>query len=75
MQFGKTVSYGELAKLSGSERASQAVGSAMRNNPVSLVVPCHRVILSSGKAGNYAGGKMNDTKVWLLKHEASFSSS
>ena len=72
-KFGQTVSYGELAKLSGSPGASQAVGSAMRNNPLSLIVPCHRVILSSGALGNYAGGKMNDTKVWLVDHEKKFS--
>lgn len=71
--FGQTVSYGELAALCGSPRASQAVGSAMRNNPLSLIVPCHRVIRSSGALGNYAGGKMNDTKVWLIDHEKKFS--
>ena len=73
LKFGDTVSYGKLASLSGSPKASQAVGSAMRNNPVSLIVPCHRVILSSGRSGNYAGGKMNDTKVWLLNHEKTFT--
>ena len=73
VKFGETVSYGKLASLSGSPKASQAVGSAMRNNPVSLIVPCHRVILSSGRSGNYAGGKMNDTKVWLLNHEKTFT--
>ncbi|XP_067952051.1 methylated-DNA--protein-cysteine methyltransferase-like [Watersipora subatra] len=69
VKFGETVSYGQLAELCGNPRASQAVGSAMRNNPVALVVPCHRVILASGLTGNYSGGKLNNTKSWLLEHE------
>ena len=67
--FGKTVTYGQLAQLCGNRKAAQAVGQAMRNNPVSIVVPCHRVILSSGNAGNYSGGKKNDLKQLLLQHE------
>ena len=42
--FGQTTSYGELAKLCGKEGAGRAVGSAMANNPISLIVPCHRVV-------------------------------
>ncbi len=67
--YGKTVSYSELASLSGSPGASRAVGTAMATNPVSLVVPCHRVITAQGRAGHYAGKKKDDVKVWLLKHE------
>lgn len=69
VEFGSTVSYGQLAELSGHPGASRAVGSAMANNPVSLVVPCHRVVKSDGKTGNYSGGTKNDVKVWLLDHE------
>ena len=70
VQFGETVSYGELAKLCNrSPGASQAVGQAMRNNPVGIIVPCHRVILSSGSLGNYSGGAKNTIKQWLLQHE------
>lgn len=67
--FGNVISYGSLAALCGSPKASQSVGSAMRNNPLSLIVPCHRVIRSSGAIGNYSGGERNDAKVWLLRHE------
>ena len=67
--FGETVSYGQLAKICGNEKASRAVGQAMRNNPLVLVVPCHRVVLSNGSLGNYSGGKINSVKAWLLEHE------
>ena len=68
--FGETVSYGELAKQCGkSAGASRAVGQAMKNNQVGLIIPCHRVINSNGKSGNYSGGKINSVKVWLLEHE------
>ncbi|KAK3091673.1 hypothetical protein FSP39_021718 [Pinctada imbricata] len=67
--FGQTISYGQLASLCGNIKASQAVGTAMRRNPFSLVVPCHRVIQASGKIGNYSGGKKNNIKLWLLRHE------
>ncbi len=69
--FGQKVSYGELAELSGSAKASRAVGTAMASNPISLVVPCHRVVTASGSPGNYAKKTKNDVKVWLLKHEGS----
>ncbi|XP_028403083.1 methylated-DNA--protein-cysteine methyltransferase-like [Dendronephthya gigantea] len=64
---GDTISYGELAKLSGSPNAARAVGQAMKNNPFSIIVPCHRVINASGEMGNYSGGV--DKKHWLLRHE------
>ena len=68
--FGSTVSYGGLAELSGStSKASRAVGQAMRTNPVMVIVPCHRVLPSSGALGNYSGGCKNSVKAWLLKHE------
>lgn len=70
VQFGQVVTYAELGSMSGSSaKASRAVGQAMRNNPVMILVPCHRVILSSGNIGNYGGGKWNDVKAWLLEHE------
>ena len=71
VQYGQTVSYGELAKLSGHPGAFQAVGSAMSNNPISLVVPCHRVVKSDGSTGNYSKATKNDVKKWLLDHEKS----
>lgn len=54
--FGKTLSYGEIAKQLGRPTASRAVGAANGRNPVSIVVPCHRVIGSSGKLTGFAGG-------------------
>lgn len=65
--LGQTVSYGELAERVGSPGAARAVGSAMRRNPLAIVVPCHRVLPQNGALGNYTGGV--DKKVWLLTHE------
>ncbi len=69
MTFGKVVSYGELAQMCENPRAQQAVGQAVRRNPFTIIVPCHRVILASGETGNYSGGRKNHMKSWLLKHE------
>ncbi len=54
--WGETVSYGELAELAGRPRAARAAGSAMRNNPLPFVIPCHRVIASGRRIGGYGGG-------------------
>jgi methylated-DNA-[protein]-cysteine S-methyltransferase len=54
--FGETRSYGQLAKQLGNPRATRAVGAANGRNPVSIIVPCHRVIGSSGKLTGFAGG-------------------
>lgn len=69
VEFGKTISYAELAKLCGSPKACRAVGQAMRTNPVPLVVPCHRVISSNGDSGPYMRGQGNNIKKWLLEFE------
>ena len=55
--WGETVSYGELAVLAGRPRAARAVGSAMRNNPIPFVIPCHRVVAAGHKIGGYGGGR------------------
>jgi methylated-DNA-[protein]-cysteine S-methyltransferase len=65
--FGETRSYGQLAKQLGNPRASRAVGAANGKNPVSIIVPCHRVIGSSGKLTGFAGGL--GTKAHLLNLE------
>jgi methylated-DNA-[protein]-cysteine S-methyltransferase len=65
--FGETLSYLELARRSGSPKASRAVGSAMATNPVPIVVPCHRVLRTGGQLGGYGGGL--DVKRFLLAHE------
>ena len=67
--FGQTISYGQLAALAGSKNAFRAVGSAMRRNPLQLIIPCHRVINSNGVMGKYGGGERNKVKLWLLEHE------
>ncbi len=54
--FGETVSYGELAQRLGQPTASRAVGLANGKNPVSIIVPCHRVVGSGGSLTGYGGG-------------------
>jgi methylated-DNA-[protein]-cysteine S-methyltransferase len=65
---GSTISYGELARRVGRPSASRAVGMANAANPVTLIVPCHRVVRSGGALGGYAYGP--DYKRWLLDHES-----
>ena len=66
--YGETVSYGEIAKRIGRPRAMRAVGAANGRNPIPIVVPCHRVIGSSGDMTGFGGGI--DTKEALLRLEA-----
>ena len=54
--FGQTISYGEMAKLIASPRASRAVGGALGRNPIPIVVPCHRVVAGDGRIGGFTGG-------------------
>ncbi len=67
---GQITSYGQLAAQLGRPGAARAVGAANGANPVSIVVPCHRVIGSSGALTGYAGGVTR--KEWLLRHEGYF---
>jgi methylated-DNA-[protein]-cysteine S-methyltransferase len=64
---GTTVSYGGLASRLGRSGAARAVGRANSQNPIALVVPCHRVIGGDGRLTGYAGGL--ERKKWLLAHE------
>lgn len=66
--FGKKVSYGELALLAGSPKASRAIGSICRKNPFPLLIPCHRVLASKGGLGGFAFGP--ELKKELLEFEA-----
>lgn len=66
---GATLSYGELAKRAGNPMASRAVGGAMARNPVPVVVPCHRVVPTSGRLGNYSATGGVATKRALLALE------
>jgi methylated-DNA-[protein]-cysteine S-methyltransferase len=65
--FGETRTYGEIAARLGRPSAARAVGAANGRNPVSIVVPCHRVIGAGGALTGYAGGL--ERKRWLLGHE------
>lgn len=69
--FGKTLSYLEVAIASGSEKNSRAVGLANGKNPIPIVIPCHRIVGSTGKLTGYAGGL--ERKRWLLLHEQKHS--
>lgn len=69
--YGQTRSYGQIAQAIGRPKAARAVGSANNKNPLAVIVPCHRVVGSSGKMVGYAGGL--DRKSWLLSHEAARS--
>ncbi|KXF83279.1 methylated-DNA--[protein]-cysteine S-methyltransferase [Enterovibrio coralii] len=64
---GETRCYGDLAHLLGKPTASRAVGAANGQNPIAIIVPCHRVIGKNGKLTGYAGGL--SAKEWLLAHE------
>jgi methylated-DNA-[protein]-cysteine S-methyltransferase len=64
---GETTSYGAIAKALGSAGASRAVGAANGANPIAIIIPCHRVIGSSGSLTGYGGGL--ERKTWLLDHE------
>ncbi len=66
--YGETVSYGEIARRIGRPKAMRAVGAANGRNPIPIVVPCHRVIGSSGDLTGFGGGI--DTKEALLRLEA-----
>lgn len=65
--YGETCSYGEIAKRIGNPKASRAIGMANNRNPISIIIPCHRVIGASGKLVGYGGGL--DIKEKLLKLE------
>jgi len=64
---GKTVTYGELAALAGSPKASRAVGSAMSKNRFLIAIPCHRVTAAGNKLGGFSSGI--DNKIKLLSSE------
>lgn len=70
--YGKTMTYGAIAremagKTGKKQMSAQAVGGAVGHNPISLIIPCHRVVGASGSLTGYGGGMPR--KVWLLEHE------
>jgi methylated-DNA-[protein]-cysteine S-methyltransferase len=66
--YGETCCYGDIAKRIGTPTASRAVGAANGKNPIAIIVPCHRVIGSTGSLTGFGGGL--PAKQWLLAHEA-----
>lgn len=69
--YGRTTSYLEIARAIGNEKAVRAVGAANGQNPISIIIPCHRVIGADGKLTGYGGGLWR--KEWLLNHERNFA--
>lgn len=65
--FGRTSTYGEIARRIGHPRAARAVGNALGSNPIPIVIPCHRVLRAGGQLGGYGGGI--DRKELLLELE------
>lgn len=70
--YGETTTYKEIAKILANQKeisrmSAQAVGGAVGHNPISIIIPCHRVIGSDGSLTGYAGGL--DKKIYLLEHE------
>ena len=67
--YGETRTYGEIAEKIGCRHSAQAVGNAVGHNPISLIIPCHRVLGKDGSLTGYAGGL--ERKAWLLRLEGS----
>ena len=69
--YGQVITYGDIAREiereTGKRMSSQAVGGAVGSNPISIMIPCHRVVGAGGKLTGYAGGI--EKKEWLLRHE------
>jgi methylated-DNA-[protein]-cysteine S-methyltransferase len=65
--FGRTLSYGGIARTIGQPYSGRAVGGANHRNPVAIIVPCHRIIGHNGRLTGYGGGLWR--KQWLLAHE------
>src|SRR5262249_32026504 len=70
--YGKTRSYADIARQVGRPQAFRAVGQANHNNPISIIVPCHRVITSSGTLGGYGGGLATKDKLLKLEGAGDF---
>ncbi len=68
IKSGKTKTYKEIAEQIGSKNAYRAVGTALKKNPLPIIIPCHRVVKSDGSFGNYSSGGPK-RKIALLKKE------
>ena len=67
--YGQTTTYQSIGQSIGNPKASRAIGVALANNPLPIVVPCHRVIHANGNTGGYLGSPHNNTKIYLLQLE------
>jgi methylated-DNA-[protein]-cysteine S-methyltransferase len=65
--YGETRSYRWISERAGSPKAMRAAGQALKNNPLPIILPCHRIIASDGSPGGYSAGVA--VKQWLLRHE------
>jgi methylated-DNA-[protein]-cysteine S-methyltransferase len=68
--FGQTRSYGDLARQMGNPQAARAVGAATGRNPISIIIPCHRLLGATGKLTGFAGGLENKTHLLRLEKES-----
>jgi methylated-DNA-[protein]-cysteine S-methyltransferase len=68
--YGKTASYGDIAAAVGKPLAPRAVGGVQATNPISFIIPCHRIIGADGSLAGYGGFGGIKTKAWLLELEA-----
>ncbi len=69
--YGETVSYGDIARRFSPKMSAQAVGGAVGSNPISIIIPCHRVVGADGSLTGYGGGL--DRKRWMLEMETNTS--
>jgi len=69
IKFGEVLTYSALAKKIGRPKAARAIGNALANNPLPLIIPCHRVIRSDGKIGGFSAPGGTNLKAKLLRHE------
>ena len=73
IDFGETVTYGALGQQLGYRYGGRAIGSAMRTNPLPLIIPCHRVVAANQKLQGFSAPGGIATKKWLLEHEAAYA--
>jgi methylated-DNA-[protein]-cysteine S-methyltransferase len=69
VSYGQTITYSRLAELSSRKSAARAVGTVLANNPIPLIIPCHRVIRTDGKIGNFSAEGGTKTKKRMLELE------
>ncbi len=75
VRYGRTKSYKELAEMVGKPNGYRAVANALANNPIPIIIPCHRIVYANGKIGNYSFGGQNaqEIKSYLLDFEKKHS--